>query len=65
MLPLRVLLSCTNEGFCFLDLTGTTKFKYDVKKSEKDSGRSSTVYNVAIVQRNGLLLSSLFIINKV
>ena len=62
--PLTVLLSFTNEGFCFLDFPGTTKFKYDEKKSEKDSGRSSTMYNVAIVQRNGLL-SSLFIINKV
>ena len=45
--PLTVLLSCANEGFCFLDLTGTTKFKHDEKKSEKNSGRSSTVYNVA------------------
>ena len=51
--PLTVLLSFTNEGFCFLDFPGTTKFKYDEKKSEKDSGRSSTMYNVAIVQRNG------------
>ena len=48
-MPLRVLLSCANEAFCYLDLTRTTKFKYD----EKDSGRSSTMYNVAIVQRNG------------
>ena len=52
-MPLRVLLSCANEGFCYLDLTRTTKFKYDEKESEKDSGRSSTMYNVAIVQRNG------------
>ena len=50
---MRVLLSCANEGFCYLDLTRTTKFKYDEKESEKDSGRSSTMYNVAIVQRNG------------
>ena len=52
-MPLRVLLSCANEGFCYLDLTRTTKFKYDEKESEKDPDRSSTMYNVAIVQRNG------------
>ena len=36
----RVLLSCANYGFCYLNLTGITKFKYE-KKTEKNSGRSS------------------------
>ena len=36
----RVLLSCANEGFCYLNLTGATKFKYEREK-EKNSGRSS------------------------
>ena len=37
--PSRVLLSCANEGFCYLNLTGATKFKYE-KKNEKNSGRT-------------------------
>ena len=36
----RVLLSCADQGFCYLNLTGITKFKYE-RKNEKDSGRSS------------------------
>ena len=36
----RVLLSCSNYGFCYLNLTGATKVKYE-KKNEKNSGRSS------------------------
>ena len=36
----RVLLSCVNEGFCYLNLTGATKFKYE-KKTQKNSGHSS------------------------
>ena len=36
----RVLLSCASQGFCYLNLTGITKFKYE-RKNEKDSGRSS------------------------
>ena len=39
---LRVLLSCVNKGFCYLNLTEITKFKYE-RKNEKDSGRSSTM----------------------
>ena len=35
----RVSLSCANWGFCYLNLTGATKFKYE-KKNEKNSGRS-------------------------
>ena len=37
--PSRVLPSCANEGFCYLNLTGATKFKYE-KKNEKNSGRT-------------------------
>ena len=36
----RVLLSCANYGFCYSNLAGITKFKYE-RKNEKDSGRSS------------------------
>ena len=36
----RTLLSCTNQGFCYRNLTGITKLKYE-RKNEKDSGRSS------------------------
>ena len=36
----RVLLSCDNYGFCYLNFNGATKFKYE-KKTEKNSGRSS------------------------
>ena len=36
----RVLLSCANWGFCYSNLTGITKFKYE-RQNEKDSGRSS------------------------
>ena len=36
----RVLLSCANWGFCYLNLTGITKSKYE-KKNEKNSGLSS------------------------
>ena len=35
-----VLLSCVNEGFCYLNLTEITKFKYEWK-NEKDCGRSA------------------------
>ena len=45
------MLSCANKGFCFVNLAGIPKFKYE-RKSEKDSGRSSI--NEAIMQ-NGLL----------
>ena len=34
-----VLLSCANWDFCYLNLTGMTKFKYE-RKNEKNSGRS-------------------------
>ena len=30
----RVLLSCANWGFCYLNLTGASKFKYE-KKNER------------------------------
>ena len=36
----RTLLSCANQGFCYRNLTGITKLKYE-RKNEKDSGRSS------------------------
>ena len=35
-----VLLSCANEGFCYLNLTEITKLKYE-RKNEKDCGRSA------------------------
>ena len=38
----RVLLSCANYGFCYSNLTGIRKFKYE-RKNEKDSGRSSKI----------------------
>ena len=36
----RVLLSCANQNFCYLNLTGTTKFNYE-RKNEMNSGQSS------------------------
>ena len=36
----RGTLSSANYGFCYLNLAGFTKSKYE-KKNEKDSGRSS------------------------
>ena len=36
----RVLLSCANEGFCYLILAGITKFKNE-RKNVRDSGPSS------------------------
>ena len=36
----RTLLSCTNWGFCYRNLPGITKLKYE-RKNEKDSGRNS------------------------
>ena len=39
---LQGLLSFANWGFCYLNLTEITKFKYE-KKNEKNSGRSSKV----------------------
>ena len=41
------LLYCVNKAFCFVNLAGIPKFKYE-RKNEKDSGRSSI--NEAIVQ---------------
>ena len=38
----KVLLSCANEGFCYSNLTGITKFKYE-RRNEKDSGRRSKI----------------------
>ena len=38
----KVLLSCANEGFCYSNLTGITKFKYE-GRNEKDSGRRSKI----------------------
>ena len=38
----RVLLSCANEGFCYSNLTGITKFKYE-RRNKKGSGRSSKI----------------------
>ena len=35
----RVLLSCANKCFCFVNLAGITKFKYE-RKNVKDSVRS-------------------------
>ena len=37
---LRILLSCANYGFCYLNLDGITKLKYE-KKNKKDSGHFS------------------------
>ena len=37
---LRILLSCANYGFCYLNLDGLTKLKYE-KKNRKDSGHCS------------------------
>ena len=39
----RVLLSFANYGFCYLNLTGISKFKYERKK-ERISGPSSQKY---------------------
>ena len=36
----RVLLFCANQGFCYLNLTGTTKCKYE-RKNEMNSGINS------------------------
>ena len=36
----RGTLSSGNYGFCYLNLAGITKFKYE-REDEKDSGRSS------------------------
>ena len=36
----RTLRSCANQGFCYRNLTGITKLKYE-RKNEKDSGRNS------------------------
>ena len=36
----RVLLSSANQSFCYLNLTGMTKFKYE-RKNEMNSGCSS------------------------
>ena len=36
----RVLLSCANQGVCYLILAGITKFKYE-RKNVKDSGHTS------------------------
>ena len=34
------MLSCANQGLCYLNLTGATKCKYE-KKTDKNSRRSS------------------------
>lgn len=49
----RVLLSRAKKGL--RNLTEITKFKYE-KKSEKDSGRSNTMYNEDIAQMAIILL---------
>ena len=36
----RMLFSCANQGFCYLNLAGITEFKYK-RTNEKDSGHSS------------------------
>ena len=36
----RVSLSCANQGFCYLNLNGINKFKYQ-RKNEMNSGLSS------------------------
>ena len=49
--PCKVLLSCVNKGFCFVNLAGITKFKYE-RRNGKDSGRSSkmrTMFKLAWV----------------
>ena len=51
----RVLFCCANQGFCYLNLTWATKFKYE-KKNEKNSGRSSKMTPRA----NGLLRPTFF-----
>ena len=51
--PSGVLLSCANQGFCYLNLAGATKFKYE-KKNEKNSGRSSKKTRISIQQIKGL-----------
>ena len=38
----RVLLFCANYGFCYPNLTGITKFKYE-RKNEKDFVRISKI----------------------
>ena len=38
--PFKVLLSCVNKGFSFVNSAGITKFKYE-RRNGKDSGRSS------------------------
>ena len=39
---IKVLLSCANYGFSYLNLAWITKFKYERKKeNEMDQGRSS------------------------
>ena len=39
---IKVLLSCANYGFSYLNLARITKFKYERnKENEKDSGRST------------------------
>ena len=38
----RVLLSFANWSFCYLNLTGITKLKYE-RKNEKDSGSKMTL----------------------
>ena len=40
--PFKVLLSCVNKGFCFVNLAGITKFKYD-SRNGKDSDHSSKI----------------------
>ena len=39
---LRVLLSCANKDFRYLNLAGITKFKYE-RQDEKDSGCTGEV----------------------
>ena len=45
----RILLSCTNWGFCYLNLTEIIKLKYQ-RKNEKVSGRSSKMAHRANCQ---------------
>ena len=53
----RVLLSCRNNCFCYLNLTGITKFKYE-RKNEMNSGLSSKKTSL------GCKRPSLFILSK-
>ena len=65
----RVLLSCANQGFCFLNLSGITKFKYERiiiysfssknKSSRKQPIRPRGPSSLAAVQNRPLWIAAL------